>query len=627
MSGALFVLPTVTPVNGAGRPHPGALLYFYLAGTATPATVYTDASLTTPHQQPVEANSDGVFPSIWLDPTVNYASRMTTSGGVLLPQGTSDPYPGNPYGDLTQSAIGAILYPRTGLEQSAGLTVSSNAYTANDGYDVRRMGVVGNGVADDTTALRNAAKAAGPWGRVFIAPELNCLVSGPIVDATLSSYATGQTWYGGGKITTASGFNFNVFELDGITDFTVHGLRGVSGTLGASYSAATARFFSALSLAHRCKMLYCHVTGFQSAAQVRKSEHCQIIGNDIISPYGWGVNVQTDSATNTPAHDAIVAYNRISGVANEHGIYVSGTASGLIRAPLILGNIVTGSANDGIKTTYTTEARIIGNTSYSNGGQGVYITVGTSRSLVDANAVWLNGENGILVFDSSTTSDRNRVSNNTVRKNDKNGISVSSSGSGAVSRTIVENNDVEDNDQEATGTQYGIVVSGATTTTKTTIRFNRVTDETIGIRIASGVDAKVYNNEYENNTTNLSDAGTTTTFCPQSGSFTATLTGCTTSPTGTVKYSVNGDAVTLEIPAISATSNTTAATLTGMPADIYPVSTQNPVGFTTDNGTTAAGKLAIGTSGTITLHVGTSATFTNSGTKGIAACSVTYRRS
>jgi hypothetical protein len=56
----------------------------------------------------------------------------------------------------------------------------------------------------------------------------------------------------------------------------------------------------------------------------------------------------------------------------------------------------------------------------------------------------------------------------------------------------------------------------------------------------------------------------------EEGSFTGTLTGCTTSPTGTVKYVRVGKVVHLKIPAITGTSNTTAMTITGMPASIYP---------------------------------------------------------
>ena len=109
------------------------------------------------------------------------------------------------------------------------------------------------------------------------------------------------------------------------------------------------------------------------------------------------------------------------------------------------------------------------------------------------------------------------------------------------------------------------------------------------------------------------------------GSFTATLTGCTTSPTGSISYVVNGSIVTLTIPAITATSNTTAATLTGMPAAIRPAANRIDVGVTTDNGVSAVSQILIDSAGVITLGFGAGATFTAAGTKGVQLCTITYK--
>lgn len=111
------------------------------------------------------------------------------------------------------------------------------------------------------------------------------------------------------------------------------------------------------------------------------------------------------------------------------------------------------------------------------------------------------------------------------------------------------------------------------------------------------------------------------------GSFVATLTGCTTSPTGTIKYSVNADVVTMEIPLISGTSNSTTATIIGMPSDIIPLSNQGLIAITTDNGANAFSRVNVDAGGVITLFNGaTTGIFTASGTKGITFCTLTYRR-
>ena len=110
------------------------------------------------------------------------------------------------------------------------------------------------------------------------------------------------------------------------------------------------------------------------------------------------------------------------------------------------------------------------------------------------------------------------------------------------------------------------------------------------------------------------------------GSFTATLTGCTTAPTGVVNWSMEGDIVTLDIPTIAATSNSVSATLTGMPAEIRPQSPKVVVGRTTNNGADTISMIDIDSSGVITLYNGVTFTFTNVGTKGTKQFTVSYRR-
>ncbi len=102
--------------------------------------------------------------------------------------------------------------------------------------------------------------------------------------------------------------------------------------------------------------------------------------------------------------------------------------------------------------------------------------------------------------------------------------------------------------------------------------------------------------------------------------FTITLTGCTAGVTGTAVYSITNNVVTLFIPALIGTSNSTAATLTGLPAAITPVTSH--LGLTAisrDNGTDAISRIDVTSGGVVTLYVGVSATFTNTGTKGLTA--------
>jgi hypothetical protein len=110
------------------------------------------------------------------------------------------------------------------------------------------------------------------------------------------------------------------------------------------------------------------------------------------------------------------------------------------------------------------------------------------------------------------------------------------------------------------------------------------------------------------------------------GSFTGTLTGVTGTVTGTISYRVNGSLCTLQVPSsIVGTSNTTACTITGMPAGIRPTSDQLLGCWVVDNSVDKWGAITIGTGGTITLANGIPGTaFTNSGGKGIDRNTLTY---
>ena len=68
MAGNLFVLPKQVPID-AGVVLPGSKLTFTQTGTTTPQNTYTDVDLTTPHSNPVVADSDGVFAAIYFDPS------------------------------------------------------------------------------------------------------------------------------------------------------------------------------------------------------------------------------------------------------------------------------------------------------------------------------------------------------------------------------------------------------------------------------------------------------------------------------------------------------------------------------------------------------------------------------
>jgi len=112
------------------------------------------------------------------------------------------------------------------------------------------------------------------------------------------------------------------------------------------------------------------------------------------------------------------------------------------------------------------------------------------------------------------------------------------------------------------------------------------------------------------------------------GSFSATLTGVSTTNVSTVSYSAYNNEVTLNFPELLGTSNSNFTTITGVPLVVKPASPQSFVVLVRNNEADVIGRMVLEVDGTITLYNGTAAAggWTASGTKGLSGpSSVTYR--
>lgn len=115
---------------------------------------------------------------------------------------------------------------------------------------------------------------------------------------------------------------------------------------------------------------------------------------------------------------------------------------------------------------------------------------------------------------------------------------------------------------------------------------------------------------------------------PDTGTFTETYaTGFTTTPTASAVWTKMGNLVCLVLPTLSATSNATGFTITGLPTVIQAVRTQRvSIGGIQDNGTiVGTGGVSVTNSGTLTMTFnGSSTGFTGTGTKGLTASTFCY---
>jgi hypothetical protein len=103
------------------------------------------------------------------------------------------------------------------------------------------------------------------------------------------------------------------------------------------------------------------------------------------------------------------------------------------------------------------------------------------------------------------------------------------------------------------------------------------------------------------------------------GSFTGTLTGCTTSPTATFNYCIVGKIAFLyNTSSLQGTSNTSVCTITGMPAALTPAGSPTVAIPVASNGIQLAGcALPSGTTLTLGANFGAAGSFATSGSKGI----------
>ncbi len=175
MTGTLIPVPTLRAVDALGVPMNGALLQFYLTGTTTPTPVYTSKTLGTPLSNPVVSDSAGLFPAMFVDPTITYRAQLKTSGGSTVQDIDPVAQPVTPgAGSITASMLAAgVAVANLGFTpvNAAGdtatnlqITFTSLAITSA-GY----LGAPVNGQnAAYTLALGDAGKlirasSGGPW--------------------------------------------------------------------------------------------------------------------------------------------------------------------------------------------------------------------------------------------------------------------------------------------------------------------------------------------------------------------------------------------------------------------------------------------------------------------------------
>lgn len=192
-----FRLPIDTLLNGVAVPLAGGKLYFYASGTSTPLDTFSDDDLTVPNTNPVILNSEGRTDSEIFLQAADYKVILRDRRGLQIGD-TIDPLHGSPGSFLAIAAIADLRALGT-LSTAYRVAIVENYYSTsagggglfywddasvvpdNGGTVIQATGVasgrwirlvdgtaiypewfgaLGNGIADDTTALGNAITAA-----------------------------------------------------------------------------------------------------------------------------------------------------------------------------------------------------------------------------------------------------------------------------------------------------------------------------------------------------------------------------------------------------------------------------------------------------------------------------------
>lgn len=236
-SGYLYFEPRSRPSASNWGPLPGATLTFYITATTTPTQIYSDIGLVTPLPNPVEADSTGLFPTIYLDGSVTYRVILKDQNSVTL----EDTDPG-----AAQAVVTLQPYPQpqTPAEILANIVPAILIYTESD---IRRYGA-SISLADNALAINSALAVSSAGGSAVFIP------AGTWNTATPLAALAGSSMYGVGmasSIVCANGIDGLQFTASdsGITptprffrDFSI------SGTLSGTTNSAHAIYINASSV-------------------------------------------------------------------------------------------------------------------------------------------------------------------------------------------------------------------------------------------------------------------------------------------------------------------------------------------------------------------------------------------
>lgn len=196
-----LLLPRSQTVGADGRPLVGAKLYTWESGTSTPKPVYSDAGLTIPHDNPVEADNAGRFPAMFMA-VGDYKTELRDANDAVI--ATDDPVDGAP----------AVPDPNIYFKGNMQRFITTGNFTVPAEVTRIKVTVTAGGGGGAGCAANSAGGGGGAGGTAI---ESIAVTPGDVIAVTIGAGgAGGASGSNNGTTGSASGFGAFCSALGGI---------------------------------------------------------------------------------------------------------------------------------------------------------------------------------------------------------------------------------------------------------------------------------------------------------------------------------------------------------------------------------------------------------------------------